>query len=53
MNYKLLILWAATLFAAFIAFDAQSADPATAGDAKKPNILVIFGDDIGRSNISA
>lgn len=26
---------------------------ATAGAAEKPNILVIFGDDIGQTNISA
>jgi arylsulfatase len=26
---------------------------AAAADAKKPNILVIWGDDIGRDNISA
>ena len=36
---------------------AKAADPAsakaTAGQAKKPNILVIWGDDIGQSNISA
>ena len=30
-----------------------SADPAYAQDQKKPNILVIWGDDIGHDNISA
>lgn len=42
--------------AAFIAVAAQAADPAsakaTAGQAKKPNVLVIWGDDIGPWNIS-
>jgi arylsulfatase A-like enzyme len=33
---------------------ADKKDPAPAGgDGKKPNILVIFGDDIGQSNVSA
>src|SRR5262245_38257580 len=35
---------------------AERTDAATAGaaqEAKKPNILVIFGDDIGQTNISA
>ena len=40
-----LVLWAITLFAAFIAVTTQ-AQP------KKPNILVIWGDDIGNQNIS-
>ncbi|MGE5294194.1 MAG: arylsulfatase [Solirubrobacterales bacterium] len=31
----------------------STASPAIAGQGKKPNILVIFGDDIGWSNISA
>ena len=34
------------------AAQAQTAAPA-AGAAKKPNILVIWGDDIGQDNISA
>jgi arylsulfatase len=32
---------------------AQQATPAPAADAGRPNILVIFGDDIGQTNISA
>jgi arylsulfatase len=40
---------AVAAFAALLA--AMPADAQTA--AKKPNILVIFGDDIGQSNISA
>jgi arylsulfatase A-like enzyme len=32
---------------------AQAQQPAASSDSKKPNILVIFGDDIGQSNISA
>ncbi|NUS70359.1 MAG: sulfatase-like hydrolase/transferase, partial [Ensifer adhaerens] len=32
---------------------SASALPAFAQDAAKPNILVIFGDDIGQTNISA
>jgi arylsulfatase len=32
---------------------AQAQQPQAAANGKKPNILVIFGDDIGQSNISA
>ncbi|RUM23347.1 arylsulfatase [Rhizobium vallis] len=32
---------------------APAAEPATPQDTSKPNILVIFGDDIGQTNISA
>ncbi|MGB8340802.1 MAG: arylsulfatase [Chthoniobacterales bacterium] len=38
--------WAVALFAACLAVTAQAAD-------KKPNILIIWGDDIGQFNISA
>jgi arylsulfatase len=41
-----------TLVAASPARAQQAAAPA-AGGAKKPNILVVWGDDIGQSNISA
>ena len=37
----------------FLAVVALVAPPPAAAQAKKPNILVIFGDDIGYSNISA
>ena len=40
--------------AALAAIAAFAASPATAQDAaEKPNILVIWGDDVGQSNISA
>src|SRR6266436_1589135 len=42
-----LIKWAVTLLTAFSAVAAQAADK------KKPNIVVIWGDDIGWFNISA
>ena len=32
---------------------AQAQNPPPAAGGKKPNILVIFGDDIGQTNISA
>jgi arylsulfatase len=32
---------------------APCAAPAAAQPAKKPNILVIFGDDVGQTNVSA
>jgi arylsulfatase len=38
---------------ALLAAAALAITPALAQEAKKPNILVIFGDDIGQSNISA
>ncbi len=40
------IYWAATLLAAFVAVGGYAAD-------KKPNILIIWGDDVGYWNISA
>ena len=43
---NLLKQWAISLFAACLAVMGQAAD-------KKPNILVIWGDDIGTANISA
>ena len=47
MKTKIVYLLAAIVFGlAFIACPAFAAD-------KKPNILVIFGDDIGQANISA
>jgi arylsulfatase A-like enzyme len=53
---KLRIL-ALALGLAFIGTAAQAADPsptkAPAGPGKKPNIIVIFGDDVGIWNISA
>jgi len=50
------VMFAAGLFAACMGVQAQAqqAKPAdSASDGKKPNILVIFGDDIGQANISA
>jgi hypothetical protein len=46
MRTKLPIQWIAFLCVGFIAVAAQAAD-------KKPNILVIWGDDIGVYNLSA
>src|SRR5262245_27349758 len=46
MGIKRMIRWIATVGAVLVAVAAQAAD-------KKPNILVIWGDDIGYSNISA
>lgn len=46
MKRELLIKCAAVLCAALVALAAQAAD-------KKPNILVIFGDDIGMWNVGA
>ncbi|ADP16537.1 sulfatase family protein 6 [Achromobacter xylosoxidans A8] len=61
MNARKLLsaaLFAATGFMALASAQAQTqAPPANEGQAaasgKKPNILVIFGDDIGQANISA
>ena len=55
-HYGLSLLTAgAALFSAIA--PAQAADPAsasaTAGQGKKPNIVIIWGDDIGQSDISA
>ena len=55
MSHPLKKLAGAT-FAVALATTALSAAPAMAQDAPapdKPNILVIFGDDVGQSNISA
>ncbi len=41
------------MLAAILAVLAFIAGPVSAAKAKKPNILVIWGDDIGQSNISA
>ena len=46
MKQKLLIQWAVTVCAAFIAVAAQAAN-------QKPNIVFIMGDDIGMWNIGA
>jgi arylsulfatase len=46
MKPKILTQWAAPLIAALVAVSAQAAD-------KKPNIVVIMGDDIGMWNIGA
>jgi arylsulfatase len=46
MTYRRLLQWAAPLCAAFIAVATQAAD-------KKPNILVIMGDDVGWFNVGA
>jgi arylsulfatase A-like enzyme len=43
----------ATLSASNVLAQANKPSPATAAAGKKPNILVIFGDDIGMWNISA
>ena len=59
MNKRSNSLLCTILFAALMTLSiiAQAADPAsaqaTAGQGKKPNILVIWGDDIGIHNISA
>ena len=43
----------ACAFGAIALLVASAAGPALAADEKKPNILVIWGDDIGISNVSA
>jgi arylsulfatase len=48
--------WATALFSTFIALIAHAADSPTPGSgaaSKKPNIVVIWGDDIGQTNLSA
>src|SRR5438309_335288 len=47
MELKILTHWAAPLIAALVAVSAQAADD------KKPNIVVIMGDDVGMWNIGA
>ena len=52
MKRKLAVKWATTLFVAFIAVEAaQAADPAsakaTAGQGKKPNVVILMTDDTG------
>ena len=47
------VLYLITLIVLFVAAATWLAGPAVAQAAKKPNILVIWGDDIGQSNISA
>ena len=51
MKTKFTVLRFAALFITWLAVTAGTAFAQTA--AKKPNILVIFGDDVGQSNISA
>ena len=61
LNRRKMLLGGTTLAAAsaIVASDplhvaqAQAQTQTTASDGKKPNILVVFGDDIGQSNISA
>src|SRR5215469_4853000 len=52
MSLTAVTLWAA-LFAAGTSNAADSQTPSSGASGKKPNILVIWGDDIGWSNISA
>lgn len=56
MKPTLIKQWAVTLCAASCVANGWTADPASAkalaGPGKKPNILVIFGDDIGQANLS-
>src|SRR5438046_10350018 len=47
MRLRILTKWAAPLIAALVAVSAQAADN------KKPNIVVIMGDDVGMWNIGA
>jgi arylsulfatase len=53
MKKKKLIGRSVFMVAAILAVLAFIAGPVSATKAKKPNILVIWGDDIGQSNISA
>jgi len=53
MKKKKLIGRSIFTLAAILAVLAFIAGPVSAAKAKKPNILVIWGDDIGQSNISA
>jgi len=53
MKKKKLIGRSVFMVAAILAVLAFIAGPVSAAKAKKPNILVIWGDDIGQSNISA
>ncbi len=46
-------LWRALAASATIALACLGATPPAAADTKKPNILVIFGDDVGITNLSA
>lgn len=50
---KTVLLATAAAFTAISFSQWQGTQPAYAQEAAKPNILVIFGDDIGQSNISA
>jgi len=50
---KTVLLATAAAFTAISFSQWQGTQPAYAQEAVKPNILVIFGDDIGQSNISA
>jgi arylsulfatase A-like enzyme len=60
LNRRNVLLGGTTLAAASALADsraqvaqAQTQSPTTPASGKRPNILVIFGDDIGQSNISA
>ncbi len=50
---KTKLLTTVLLLAAFSFADAQQKKPASGTPAGKPNIVIIWGDDIGQSNISA
>jgi arylsulfatase len=56
MKPKILKQWSVALCVAFIVTAAQAQDSPTPGSGaanKKPNILIIWGDDIGGFNVSA
>jgi arylsulfatase A-like enzyme len=56
MRLRIPTQWAAPLIAALVAVSAQAADsptPSSGAAGKKPNIVVIMGDDIGIWNIGA